>query len=226
MIHRYIHELLTEGVATYQANPELMDDIFDVLYELDEKEAESIKTYFLANGLNVYNGYPRLDSKHPFVAIILASEGEAETFLGDYAGMITEEGEFYGMDVKGSFWNHVFQLPVVSEHPDITTYLYEMVKVIMIAGLPFLTAQECHTFSFSGADLAPDARYIPNHLFVRQLTFSCQRQLALIDRASKLNKAWQVSGLHIDSSGSPRDVGDVETLITPYAVGDSDAEET
>jgi hypothetical protein len=225
MIHRYIHHILTTGVALYKADTRLVDDLFQELYELETTEIAAIKTYFLANGLNVYNGYPRRDSKIPYVAIILAQETESETFIGDYAGMITEDGHaLYGADVEGSIWNHVFHLPIVSEHPDVTSYYYELVKTLLLVGLRYLTDQECFQFSFSGMDLAPDPKYIPEHLFVRQLVFSCQRQFSRIDRDSRLTKAFQVAGIHIDSSGSPSDVGGVETLVTPYTVGDDDAE--
>lgn len=223
MIHRYIHEILTTGVAAYQADTRLLDDLFRELYELDETEIAAIKTGFLAKGLNVYTGYPRLDAKLPFVSIILAQESEAEAFIGDYAGIITEDGHtLYGADVEGSIWDHVFHLPIVSEHPDVTSYMYELVKTLLLVGLRFLVDQECFQFSFSGMDLAPDPKYIPEHLFVRQLVFSCQRQFSRIDRDSRLTKAFQVAGIHIDSSGSPSDVGDVETLVTPYAEGDED----
>ena len=223
MIHRYIHNVLTTGVAAYLADPRLVDDLFDQLYAVETSESAAVKTYFLDKGLNVYNGYPRLDAKLPFVAIILASEGEAETFIGNYAGMITEDGDaLYGAEVSGAVWDHVYHLPVVSEHPDVTAYLYELVKILLLAGLEYLIDQECMDFSFSGQDLAPDPRYIPERLFVRQLVFSCKRQFLRIDRDSRLTKAFQISGLHVDRSGSPSDVGDVQTLVTPYTAEDED----
>lgn len=224
MIHRYIHEILTTGITAYKADTRLVDDLFEQLYELEATEIAAIKTIFLEKGLNVYNGYPRRDAKPPFVAIILAQESEVETYIGDYAGMVTEEGHIlYGAEVQGSIWDHVFHMPVVSEHPDVTSYMYELVKTLLLVGLQFLVGQECFQFSFSGMDLAPDPKYIPEHLFVRQLVFSCQRQFSRIDRDARLTKAFRVSGIHIDSSGSPSDVGDVETQVTPYTEGDDDA---
>lgn len=217
MIHRYIHAILTTGIATYRADVNLVDDLFNQLYELEDSEINAIKTYFQQKGLSVYSGYPRVDSEPPYVAIILANEGEAETYLGNYAGIITEDGStLYGADVEGSIWEHVYHLPVVSEHPDITQYMYELVKSVMLAGLSTLIDQECFQFSFSGQDLAPDPRYIPARLFVRQLVFSCRHPFHWIDRNSRLTKAFQISGIHIDSSGSPSDVGNVETLVVPY----------
>jgi len=223
MIHRYIHGILETGVAAYQADTRLLDDLFDQLYELEAKETAAIKTYFQENGLRVFSGYPRVDSQPPYVAIILAREGETEAYLGRYAGMITEDGHaLYGAEVEGSIWEHEYNLMVVTDHPDVTQYMYEMVKLIMLAGLEYLVNEECFQFSFSGQDLAPDPKYIPARLFLRQLTFRCQRQFSRIDRDSRLTKAFQVAGIHIDKSGSPRDVGGVETLVTPYTVTEDD----
>ena len=226
MIHRFVHQILTTGIAAYKADPKLVDDLFDQLYDLEDTEIVAVKAYFLEHGLNVYSGYPRRDAKPPFVAIILAQENEAETFLGNYVSMVDDDGNtLFGADIEGSFWNHIFHLPVVSPHPDVTSYLYELVKTVLFAGLAYLDEQSCFQYSFSGADLAPDPKYIPENLFVRQLTFSCQRQFARIDRDSRLTKAFAISGVHIDSSGSPSDVGSVETHVTPYAVGDDNGEE-
>jgi len=224
MIHRYINSILTAGIAAYKADPRLVDDLFENLYDLEDTEVEAIKTYFADKGLNVYNGFPRLDSKIPFVAIILAGENEAETFLGNYVGMVDDDGDtLYGADIEGSFWNHVYHLPVVSEHPDVTSYMYELVKMALLVGLSVLSDKGCFQYSFSGADLAPDPRYIPARMFVRQLTFSCERQFARLDRDSRLSKAFAVAGLHVDSSGSSGSVGGVKTLVTPYTGGEDDS---
>ena len=72
----------------------------------------------------------------------------------------------------------------------------------------------------SGGDMAPDPRYMPEHLFVRQIKFGCNREFLRTDLATLRQKAFTVSGIHVDSSGSPSDVGDVKTLITTYGVDD------
>ena len=155
----------------------------------------------------------------------MAREGESDTYIGDYAGQITEPGDIpLGSEVEGSIWDHVYHLRVVSENPDITSYMYEVIKTIMLAGLDVLTDLECMSFAFSGQDLAPDSKYLPERFFVRQLVFSCKRQFARIDREARLTKAFQVAGIHIDSSGSPSDVGGVETLVTTYTPGDDENE--
>lgn len=220
MIHRVLQQVISVGVNAYALDEALQDDLFAEMFNLTAEERTSIKTYLAAHPLAVQNGYPRADASFPLVAIILAQEGQSEQVLGNYAGMIDEDGNtLYGADVEGSIWEHSFQLPVVTEHPDVTSYYYELVKKSLVAGLDVLVENSCHGFRLSGADLAPNLAYIPTGLFVRQLTFTFQRPFLHIDRGSRLAKAYRVSGLHVDRSGSPSDVGGVKTNITTYDDG-------
>ena len=221
MIHRLIHSILETGIQAYQNEPKMLDTLFSDLYILDSTEIDSIKTYFLDKGLHVYTGYPRLDAEMPFVTVILSSEGETETVMGQYLGMVDDSGDtLYGADIEGAFWEHNYNLPVVSEHPDITAYMYELVKSIMFAGIKTLVEANCFQFGFTGQDLAPDPKYLPERVFIRQLSIRLQRQFAWVDRDSRLSKAFQVAGIHVDSSASSGDVGEVETLVTPYTEDD------
>ena len=101
-------------------------------------------------------------------------------------------------------------------------YYYEIVKLIILGGLPVLIDDGCFEFELSGGDLSPDPKYLPEHLFGRQITFSCQREFQIIDRDSRLLKAFRIGGIYVDSSGSPSDVGEVKTNITTYGVGEDE----
>jgi len=225
MLHRYLHELLTIGIQKMKDDSRLLDDLFERWYALDDSEVDAIKQYFAAKGLNVANGYARRDAKFPLVTITLGAEGETDSFLGDSAGQITTMGDDYGADLLASLWQHTYNLTVFTEHPDVTAYYYEIVKSILIAGLQFLVTElNLFQFKISGMDLAPDPQYVPEHLFVRQLTLTCQREFQRIDRESLLAKAFGISGIHIDKSGSPSDVGGVKTLVTFFTEGQNGEE--
>lgn len=224
MIHRLIHQVVSTGMATFLADERLMDDLFGEMFALPEDEKLEIRTYLRTHKFRVVNGYPRLDANPPLVAVILSQEGETEQFLGYFAGMVDEDTapELRGMDIEGSAWKHSFMLPVVADHPDVTTYYYEALKNVLIAGIPALISHGCWGFSLSGADLAPDPRYIPEGLFVRQFTLSLTAPFLYADRASMLTKAFRVGGLFVDRSGSPSDPGAVKTNIGVFAEGDDD----
>jgi hypothetical protein len=221
MIHRYIFDILTEGVAAIQKDKTLLDELFCENFELVSEEADAIKEYFDKHGLHIGNGYPRDDTPYPAVQIILGEEGEVEHFLNDSGGMVIDETSLdYGSDIKVSLWRHVYRMLIATTHPDVTAYYYEIVKFIMLEGLNTLEDDGCFEFKLSGMELAPDPRYLPNHIFSRQLLFECNRPFQRIDKESKLFRAKQVSGLHVDSDGSPRDVGDISTNVTTYIPGE------
>ena len=217
MIHRYLHDILTEGIAAILASPLILDELFQDNYELVSTEAAAIKTYFTTNGFNVHNGYPRTDTKYPSINIILGDEAEVESVLADTGGDITDENDpNYKAEILTAIWSHTYRLLVMTDHPDVTAYYYEIAKFILLEGFHDLIDDGMFEFELSGNELAPDPRYIPEHLFARQLIFSCQREFQRIGRARQRLRGGSISGLHVDSSGSKEDVGDVKTNVTTY----------
>lgn len=217
MINRYLHTLLTAGVDHIQEDLTVLDELFQNNFLLSDEELNTIKTYFTAHPINVVNGYPRSDSKFPLVAITLGSDAESDTFLNDDAGFIDdEESPYFGMDIKTAIYEYNYQLLIYTEHPDITAYYYEIIKSILLANLDYLVEQDCFGFSISGAELAPDPRYIPEHLFVRQITFTCKSEFQRTDKESRWLRAFKVTGIHVDKEASNWDIGNVEANVTPF----------
>lgn len=224
MIQRFLYTTLKEGLAAIQAKPEILDDLFLDLWELSASEVAEIKTAFLAKYPGVIHGYARSETEFPVFSVVLGNEGEAAHYLGDDAGMIDDmDHPDFGSDCLSAIWKHSYQILCYTEHPDLTLYYYEIAKAILLtADFNSLDLFEVHV---SGMDLMPDPRYIPEHLFVRQMTFECQREFMRVDKVSKLSKAFQVAGIHVDKSGSPSDVGAVKTLVTPYSPESENLEE-
>jgi len=222
MIHRYVYQVLTIGVQAMLDDPKLLDDLFEENYELNEAETATIKAYFAAHPPTIVNGYARQDTEFPAIAITLGAENEATTFLADSAGQIEDENNpLYGADIESAIWQHTYNILIYTEHPDVTAYYYEICKSIMLAGFGYLAnIGALFEFGLSGTELIPDPLYVPEHLFVRQLVFTCQREFRRIDRDSRLQKAFAVAGIHIDKAGSPSDVGGVKTLVTTYVLGE------
>lgn len=226
MIHRHIYDVLKLGFELYAADPTLVEDLFIENYGIEATEYAAIKQYFIANPPTIVNGYARTDTKFPAIAIVLMRESESQNFLADSAGQMDDEDDAddpdFGTDIESAIWEYVYHLLIYTEQPDITSYYYELTKSIMLAGLKYLTDEGCFEYHMAGADLAPDPRYIPEHLFLRQVEFSCQREFQRLVKESRLYKAFRVTGLHIDSSGSPSDVGDVKTSVGVYTEGEDD----
>lgn len=218
MINRYLHDILVDGVAIIQNDLSVLDELFQQQFILGEETANEIKTYFSNHGLNVVSGYPRSDSTFPLVAITLTSDSEDDYFLNDDAADLTDiDDPHYMEDIKSTIWSYAYQLFVYTEHPDITAYYYEIVKSILLISLDTLSDLDCFNFALSGSELVPDVRYMPEHLFVRQLTFKCSSEFQRFDRESRWGKAFAVRGISVDKNASSRDTGNIVTNVTPYS---------
>jgi len=170
----------------------------------------------------VHHGYARQDHDFPLYAIVLADEHEDEHFIGDDAGMVTDTDDpNFGADCLSVIWEHNYQVLCYAEHPDVTTYIYEVAKSVIFTGEEELAGAGVIHLHSSGMDLAPDPRYIPEHLFVRQLNLQIKREFLRVVRSSRLGKAFKVSGIHVDKSGSPSEVT-VNTNITTYSPSDGE----
>ena len=224
MIQRSLYKAIEAGFNAIQDDPEILDDVFGPRgYGLDATEIKAIKVFFKAKPPSVAQGYSRTNHTMPLVTIILGDESEAEHVIGDDAGMIDDpEDPDFGADCVTAIWQHKYPLLVYSEHPDVTTYVYEVVKSIMLTSESIFADAGIFFTDLSGMDLMPDSKYIPDDLFVRQLTLSCKREFLRVIRDSKLGKAFKVGGIFVDKSGSSGDVGGVKTLLTTYTPGEED----
>lgn len=220
MIERYLYQILDAGITAISEDPTLLDLVFEQ-YELSRTEMDQIQTLWTAKPPHVKHQFARTDDTFPLYAIVLQQENEADLYLDNYAGMVEDtEDEDFASDIKSSIWQHQFQILTYTQHPDHTLYLYEVAKSIFLAA--DLQSAGLFQFQFSGSDLSPAVAYLPDHLFARQFTIAARREFQRIDRASRLGKAFQIRGIHVDKSGSSSDVGGVPTLVTPFIAEDEE----
>ncbi len=212
MIQRFIFYVIEQAIAALIANPDLLDDLFVETLGLSQEECDAIKASFAAKPPTLAHGYARSDSEFPLISITLGGENGLTTYLGDDA-IDEDEGDDEGEEAKSKVWDHSFPIYCYAQHPDITTYLYEIVKQAMALNTEFFASKNLWDIGLAGADLAPDPRYAPEVLFMRVLTFRCNDEFKVVKKGSLIGKAFKVSGIHVDNSGSPRDVGDVKTNV-------------
>lgn len=225
MIERLIFTALQQGLALFQAHPELVLDVF-ADYGLTAAEQTTITTLFSSTPPTIWHGYSQRDQPAlPYWVIVLAGEQESERFIGD--ATLDEddpEADDRGTEYTGSIWTHNYMVLSHAQNADICQYLYQVAKALIMLGRRGWVGDDYNLFniSLSGADVAPDQRYFPEPVFIRQLSVQCSGELSLPIHDSNLGKAWELAGLHVDQSGSPSDVGGVETLITPVTEWESD----
>jgi hypothetical protein len=219
MIQRLLYTALKTGLAEIAKDPTILDDIFGSKgMNLAAEEITMIKELFAKRPPDVHHGYARADYQFPLYSITLANESETQHFLNDDAGMLDDyDDPDYGADVHATFWEHNFNILCYAEHPEVAIYIYEVGKNILLAANSAMAEAGVFEPKVSGMDLAPDPRYIPDHLFARQISYYCQDELWRIDKESKLDKAFKVAGIHLDSTGG------VKTLVT--VIGSEDDNE-
>jgi hypothetical protein len=230
MIERMIYDALKAGIAEFQADPNKMERFFLKNRRLPQAEVDLIKTAFGRKAPNVFHQYPRIDQFPPDEpaaawAIVLADEDEDDRPLGDTSGIIglADEGGLdpsnpeAGAECFNSVWNQKLMVMTITDHADLTVYYYHLCKLFLVRARPFFKDQELLDITFRGGDLAPDPRYLPGHLFVRQLTLTTKKEERMA--GSKEPRAFEVAGLHVDDGNSIEALGGVVANVTPYGAG-------
>lgn len=212
MIDRFLYTAIETGLADITADINLIDDIFGQ-FELPTAELEAIKTYYAANPIQLVHNYPRRNLKPPIVAIVLESESEETHFLADDAPPVIGVPAFEGVEISSALFRARYGVHVITELPDVTRYLFEILKTIMFRNEGFFADRGIHNIQIGGQDLALDPQFSPENYFIRKLTFQATYEFCEFDRDPQ-GRFTSIDGLFVDSSGSSGDVGDVQTLIT------------
>lgn len=228
MIELLIHDALTTQIAEIVAAPLKLRSFFLKNRSVTPEVFDMIRTAFLARPPEVFHQYPRLDQFPPNKRaaawnIVLAEEMESMQPLGDATGVVglLDEGggldRTVGIDAGAermeSVWDQTFWIMTITDHPDLTVYYYHICKALLIRARPFFKDNGVLDTNFRGRDLAPDPRYIPAHLFVRQLTLTTKKSEEVV--GIKEPRAFTVSGAHVDDGATtPEELGGTTAGVT------------
>ena len=206
MIQRLLYTALTQGLVAIKKDPSILADLFKSNFQLSDKEVEGIQKLFADSPPTVVHGYARSDQDTPIISILLHSEREADLMLHDDAGDVTETMDSdFGASQYSALWEHVYNIVCITEHPDVCQYIYEVCKYIILQAKCTWIPYGVYEIRVSGADLAPDRRYMPEHFFIRQLTLSCRAELLTTAKNSKFGKAFKLGSISVDKNAIPSD---------------------
>jgi hypothetical protein len=215
MIQRLIYGVLRQGFNQVLAAPQTLERYLQEQWELSVTEAKAASLYFTTHPLKIVHGYPHTNLAPPIFSIILAGEREEQQMLGMSGGLIDDPNSpDFGAEGNAAVWRHTYQILSLGENPDLTSYYYEVAKRILALAKPFLVTKNLLDIQISGQELAPDPQYTGEVLFGRTIGFTCRSVFEIPDFTTKGGRAWQVSGIAVDSNGSPSDVGGAKTLVT------------
>lgn len=219
MFERVLYDVLADSLARIAERPEALDGFLAGLPLQDDTERDALRAIvldFARSARPVMHGYARSDTAFPVWSIVLASENESLRALGDETGDDDEDGQ----PIRASVWDSTFQVLVYSQHPDVTLYLYQLLRAVMISRRVELVQRSgaMNVTTLSGAELSPDRLWLPEFLFVRALTLTAQAVVEglfnLQDIDAQPSTARRIVGVHVDDPRAGPD--GLRHLVRPY----------
>ena len=220
MVDRVLRGLLQNTIDQLIASPADLERFFSHFFDptVGVKERQDFVTNFKRQPPKAILGYARSGVQTPVYAVVSESENESDSFLGDYVGQTTgarapESQVDPASEFTGALFEATYGIYTYAEHPDVASYLWHLSKAIVHGGKKFLLSCGVLEVSLSGAELAPDANYMPDNMFVRVLrvhtkqAFTAPRVL-LVDP-----NRFRMVGIHVDDIN----IDGIQGGVTPKA---------
>ncbi len=169
-----IRRLLLTGVDTLTAHPDLFDAVWS---GLSSPDLARLKAIWATNPPTVVSGYAREGAAFPLYAVTLQGDNPSADYLGinERWSDLDDDGDFDAGELVGSVrTTGSFGIFVYASHPDVCAAYYRAARYILNVGRKALLQGGLQEPQLSGVELRPDARYTPDHLFVRQLTLTVE----------------------------------------------------
>ncbi|MCU0912927.1 MAG: hypothetical protein MUC88_00015 [Planctomycetes bacterium] len=176
-VERIIWERLHSQVEELKLEPVLYEK-FLIGCGLPEEEAKIGRERWEERPVSVVHGYARGGTPFPVIALVLGQESTAQDYIGEDGEMLDEDGMPY-LDDHGNVedphvrrWEQRYDAYVYADHPDECLYLYQLAKHILVSGRSVFQAEGLDEITYSGAELAPDPRYMPSEMFTRRFSIT------------------------------------------------------
>lgn len=192
MVLRRLFSIIRDGLMGFVQDPSLYDVLFGDFLGMAPGEVAGIKAALVRAPVRLQHGYPHADISMPCICLILQSESVSQKFLGDVAYL-----PLGGMG-RGQQYEVSCQLLVYSENIDLTAALYELVRAVLIVSQHRIAQEGIQSPAYTGTDLAPDGRYMPENVFCRSLGVRFSYAFALPELLEdRLTASMAVGGLYM-----------------------------
>ena len=201
MIQRYIYTALQTGLSTFAANPDLYNQLFGDLWDLDPTEVATITRYFTAYPPSVAHAYSQREQKFPQYIIVTGGEQQPMFALSDYGGpgavqTLTDGRTAIAAASYASIWQHNIEVVAQATKVEVAVWMHEIAKAIFVSAKPYFQANHLELVTMAGTEFAPvEGMSESDFVFQRALSFRCQREFRLINAASSLGKVFSVLGV-------------------------------
>lgn len=232
MAERTIYRIIKSGLAVFTDRPSRFEKFLLTEVELDADEAAKGRLYFAGGVLDgetiparpptLVHGYARQGGPFPCWALTLAGERRSTDYLNQDGAALDEDGDPFidedsgrVVDAKYRRVEYTMNILVITDHPDVTLWYYHLLKYILLAQMEVLEAAHLDDLDLSGADLAPDARYLPADMYARSLTLTVQTDETWSTEIAG-GGGTRVSGIHVDDDdGYTVGAGSVKAGVKP-----------
>jgi hypothetical protein len=103
---------------------------------------------------------------------------------------------------------------VITDHPDVTVWYYHLLKQIVMSQQAALEALDVEELTFTGADMAPDPRFLPDNMYGRIFQITVQGDEGW---EQVMSRGTMLSGIAVDSGdGTSGGEGAVDANVTVY----------
>ena len=175
MPEQVLFDLVTLGIAAIKADPTQLDLI---LAQLDTDQQTKARTWFAAHEPTVIHGFARSETPLPAYAITLQSDGPGTDYLGMGEQLNADDVLGGGTDLYQDRETSTFAIYCYATSPDAALWMYRILKRVMRVGFDYLINNGLEEPKISGADLMPDPRFTPAHLFTRVLRLQVEYEEA------------------------------------------------
>jgi hypothetical protein len=191
VIERVLFGILKAGLDWFIADPRRFERWLVTEKLLDAAEAVNMRVFFTGDATvdppiepkfpHLIHGYARTGGPFPCAALCLGAEDIATDYIGEDASFLDSDEELYRdpetgevVDPKVRRMRYTYQLMLHAQHPDVVVVYYHLMKWILMSSRKQLIEANIEEMTFSGRDMAPDPRYLPDDIWTRMLTITVE----------------------------------------------------
>jgi len=208
-VERLIYKHVKERLDWYLSRPKRFEDFLIDIGGIDEAEALEARAALEESPPTAVHGYARQGGPFPCFALVLGNENIASDYIGEDGFPFDEDGDAY-MDSAGDLvdmhvrrWEHRLDWYVYVAHPDLCLYYYNLLRHIMVGLRTRLQAEDLDEITYSGAELAPDPRYMPSDMFTRRFSITCRADEPYVeDYKPGMGPGVEITGLTVEDDGN------------------------
>ena len=193
-LEKAVYDIVAKGLGELKQDRSLVEDFFRHVAQLPEQGCREFADYFLSETIRVVHGYPLAEEfTFPLISVVLNGDMAGAKYLGN-DGFVSEDptSPTYGVPNIAMEFQVGCTVSVYATHPDVTMYLYQLIKMLVMQGLRGLTEAGYYDFGLAGQDLRPDPTYVPANTFVRVLAVNARENYEVPAPSDSLGRAWKL----------------------------------